>query len=220
MTVIGITGPTGAGKTTALAVLAERDFEIVDCDALYYHLLQTDHALRQALADAFGPVFQPDGSLDRRALAKRVFSSEKELAKLNGIVFPAVSTAVEQKIKKCSQKGLAIDAINLVESGMGALCDATAAVTAPPAIRLKRIMARDGLTEKQARARIDAQKSEAWYRENCTFFLENREEDRDACLELMREFFDKILQWIEEGVHEHGSKRVEREASYGEEERL
>lgn len=194
MTVIGITGPTGAGKTTALTVLAERDFEIVDCDALYYHLLRTDRALRQALADAFGPVFLPDGSLDRRALAKRVFGSERELEKLNGIVFPAVSAAVEQKIRKCSQKGLAIDAINLVESGMGDLCGATVAVTAPPSIRLKRIMDRDGLTEEQARARIDAQKSEAWYREHCTFLLENREEDRDACLALMRKFFDSILE--------------------------
>ena len=220
MTVIGITGPTGAGKTTALEILAERDFEIVDCDALYYRLLQTDNTLRQKLTDAFGPVFLPDGSLDRRKLAKRVFSSREELAKLNGIVFPAVSAAVEQKIKKCSQKGLAIDAVNLVESGMGALCDATVAVTAPPAVRLRRIMARDGLMEEQARARIDAQKSEAWYRENCTFLLENQEEDRDACRKLMREFFKNILVWIEEGVHENGSERVERETSHGEEKRL
>lgn len=220
MTVIGITGPTGAGKTTALEVLAERDFEIVDCDALYYRLLRTDGELRQNLAGAFGPVFLPDGSLDRRALAGRVFSSKEELAKLNRIVFPAVSAAVEQKIKNCSQKGLAIDAINLIESGIGALCDATVAVTASPAVRLKRIMARDGLTEEQARARIGAQKSEAWYRENCMFLLENREEDRDTCRELMRAFFNNILVWMEERVHEDGRERMEREASHGEEKRL
>ena len=220
MTVIGITGPTGAGKTTALEILAERGFEIVDCDALYYRLLQTDGALRQKLTDAFGPVFLPDGSLDRRTLAERVFSSKGELAKLNGIVFPAVSAAVEQKIKNCSQNGLAIDAINLVESGMGGLCSATVAVTAPPAVRLKRIMVRDGLTEEQAWARIGAQKSEAWYRENCTFLLENREEDRDACRTLMRGFFNNILVWMEEGVQENGCEKVERETSYGEEKRL
>ena len=65
MTVIGITGPTGAGKTTALDVLAERGFEIVDCDALYYQLLRTDPILRQNLTGAFGPVFLPDGNLDQ-----------------------------------------------------------------------------------------------------------------------------------------------------------
>lgn len=151
MTVIGLTGPTGAGKTTALEVLAGFGFEIVDCDALYYHLLRTDGELRQKLANAFGPVFLPDGELNRRALAGRVFSDKKELDKLNAIVFPAMSAAVEQKIRKCSQKGLVIDAVNLIESGMGELCAATVAVTAPPALRLKRIMARDGLPEPRPR---------------------------------------------------------------------
>lgn len=196
MIVIGITGPTGAGKTTALDVLAEMGFEIVDCDALYYRLLQTDKGLRQGLRDAFGEVFLPDGSLDRRTVAKRVFGDQEELAKLNGVVFPAVSAAVEQKIQKCSQKGLAIDAINLVESGMGGLCDATVAVTASPAIRLKRIMARDGLTEEQARARIEAQKPADWYRDNCSFLLENQEEDREAFEALMRSFFRDLLEII------------------------
>jgi len=84
MTVIGITGPTGAGKTTALEILEEWGFEVVDCDALYYRLLRTDPALRRSLVDAFGPVFLPDGQLDRRALAGRVFGDPAELAKLGG----------------------------------------------------------------------------------------------------------------------------------------
>ena len=220
MTVIGITGPTGAGKTTALDVLAEMDFEIVDCDALYYHLLRTDENLRQALRNAFGEVFLPDGTLDRRAVAKRVFGDQKELARLNGIVFPAVSAAVEQKIQKCSQKGLAIDAINLVESGMGRLCDATVAVTAPPAIRLKRIMTRDGLTEEQARARIEAQKPADWYRENCTFLLENQEADREAFEVLTRTFFKNLMETMNEGENCNGSEGMERETPHGEKERL
>ena len=198
MTIIGITGPTGAGKTTALEILEQMGFEIIDCDALYYQMLRTDMALRQALVDAFGEVFLSDGQLDRKTVAKRVFGDPMELAKLNAIVFPAVYTAVEQKIKNCSQKGLAIDAINLVESGMGELCAATVAVTASPAIRLKRIVARDGLTEEQARARIEAQKSTDWYRDNCTFLLENQEEDREAFEALMRSFFQNLIEIIKQ----------------------
>lgn len=220
MTVIGITGPTGAGKTTALEVLAEMDFEIVDCDALYYRLLRTDETLRQGLRDAFGEVFLPDGSLDRRAVAARVFSDERELAKLNAIVFPAVSAAVRQKICKCLRKGLAIDAINLVESGMGRLCRATVAVTAAPAVRLRRIMARDGLTEEQARSRIEAQKSADWYRDNCTCLLENQEEDREAFAALVRVFFQNLLKMIDKGEDCNGSEGMEGDTPDGEKERL
>ena len=220
MTIIGITGPTGAGKTTALEILASLGFEIIDCDALYYRMLQTDAALRQSLVDAFGPVFLPDGQLDRKAVAKRVFSDPAELAKLNAIVFPAVSAAVEQKIKKCSQKGVAIDAINLVESGLGRMCDATVAVVAAPAIRLRRIMARDKLTQEQAQARINAQKPDGYYKGLCTYLLENQEEDKEAFEELMRDFFTSLLEFLNGGQANHGSERVEREAADPEEERL
>ena len=220
MTAIGITGPTGAGKTTALEILAQMGFEIVDCDALYHQMLQTDAALRQSLTDAFGPVFLPDGQLDRKALAKRVFGDPAELAKLNAIVFPAVSAAVEQKIKNCSLKGVAIDAINLVESGMGRLCDATVAVVAAPAIRLRRIMARDRLTLEQAQARINAQKPEGYYKGLCTYLLENQEEDKEAFEVLMRDFFTNLLEFLNGGKANHGSERMEGKGAGPEEKRL
>ena len=193
MIVIGLTGPTGAGKTTALAALAGLGFEIVDCDKLYYQLLARDGALRNALEAAFGPVFLPDGNLDRQRLAARVFGDPEELARLNALVYPAMSAAVEQKIRNCSQKRLAIDAVNLVESGMGELCSATVAVTAPPAVRLRRIMVRDGLSEEQARARIAAQKADAWYREHCTLLLENEAEDTERFARLAGEFFQVLI---------------------------
>ena len=101
MTVIGLTGPTGAGKTTALEVLAGFGFEIVDCDALYYYLLRTDGELRQKLANAFGPVFLPDGELNRRALAGRVFCDKKGLDKRKALVFTASATAGGQNSREC-----------------------------------------------------------------------------------------------------------------------
>ena len=200
MTVIGITGPTGSGKTTALAALERRGFEVVDCDALYYRLLQTSAALRRDLEAAFGPVFLPDGSLDRRTLAARVFGDPEELERLNKVVYPAVYAAVEQKIRNCTRKGVAIDAINLVESGIGRLCQVTVAVTADPAVRLARIMARDGLDRRRAQARIDAQKPERWYRAHCTLVLRNEAESRGAFLAQMDRFFDTVLLFLNGGT--------------------
>ena len=141
MTVIGVTGPTGAGKTTLLSLLKRRGFFVIDCDKLYYELLDSDLLFRQSLEGAFGPIFLPDGSLDRPRLAARVFGDKRELDRLNALVYPAVCAAVEQKVRNCSQIGVAIDAINLIESGIGALCTRIVAVTAPPEVRLRRIMA-------------------------------------------------------------------------------
>lgn len=193
MTVIGLTGPTGAGKTTSLEVLRDLGCEVVDCDALYYHLLDTDAAFRSRLTDTFGNIFDSGGQLNRAALGKLVFENPKELKKLNAIIYPAVGAAVEGRIAACTAPALVIDAINLIESGMGELCDFTVALTAPPEVRLRRIMARDSIGEDYARSRMAAQKSDSFYRKHCTFLLENRAGSRGEFCRLIREFFQDFI---------------------------
>lgn len=193
MTVIGLTGPTGSGKTTALAALDRRGFQVVDCDALYYRVLERDQSLRRGIREAFGDVFLPDGQLDRRALGDIVFGDPAALERLNALVYPAMSAAVGQIIENCTKKGLVIDAINLIESGLGDLCDWTVALTAAPDVRMRRIMARDGISEERARARIAAQKPDKFYRRRCTFLLENRAGSKAEFDRLIDSFFADLL---------------------------
>ena len=139
-----------------------------------------------------------DGQLDRAALGAVVFGNSKELERLNGIVFPAVTLAVEERIAACTARGLVVDAINLIECGLGARCDVTVAITAPPEMRLRRIMARDGIGEAYARRRIEAQKKDSYYRKHCDFLLENRAGSQEEFARLIREFFEDFLLTLEE----------------------
>ncbi len=199
MLTIGLTGPTGSGKTTALRVLERRGFTGIDCDRVYDGLLLTSDELRESLTAAFGTVFLPDGTLDRKALAARIFGDSGELRKLNAIVYPAVRGAVEERLRLCPEPGAVVDAVNLIPSGLGKLCDVTVAVTAPPQVRLRRIMARDGLDEERARARLSAQKPDSYYRRHCAFLLSNESESAAQFERLADEFFDTLLSMQSKG---------------------
>lgn len=197
MMIIGLTGPTGAGKTTALEVLKDLGFTIIDCDALYYELLKTDETLRGEIRAAFGDVFLADGQLDRPALAAVVFGDQKKLAKLDAIVAKAMNAAVDKMIASCSGRGLVIDAIKLIESGLGEKCDLTVALTAPAEVRLRRIMARDGIDEAYAKKRIEAQKKDSFYKKHCMFLLENRAASKKEFQQLIQEFFSEMIEDME-----------------------
>ena len=171
--IVGITGPTGAGKTSALSAVRKLGGAVLDCDAIYHELLKTDAALRQALTDTFGDVFDESG-LNRQKLGKIVFGDPAELQKLNGIIYDFLPRELERRMAAYGMAPLiAVDAINLIESGLCKLCKRTVAVLAPKEDRVRRIMARDGISEDYARLRVEAQKDDAFYRENCTDILVN-----------------------------------------------
>lgn len=169
--IIGITGGTGCGKTTLLNLIARQGALILDCDAIYHQLLQTDRNLLAAIEARF-PGTVEGGMLRRKKLGAIVFTDPQALLDLNRITHTAVKAEVLRRLE--AAPGLAaIDAIGLFEGGLAGLCQVTVAVTAPEESRVRRLMARDGISEDYARARIRAQHPESWFRERCSHVLEN-----------------------------------------------
>ena len=182
--ILGITGGTGGGKTTLLKTAEALGFQVLDCDRIYHELLQTDPTLIAAIEARFsGTVVE--GQLQRKKLGAVVFADPRALADLNAITHSAVRQAVEARLTG----NTAIDAIALFESGLDRLCDVTVVVTAPEEERVRRLMARDGITEEYARSRIAAQPDDSYYRQRCDYVLENTGDEvqfQGKCLAFLR----------------------------------
>ena len=169
--IIGITGGTGCGKTTALEAIRQLGAIIIDCDRVYHELLEWDTSLLSAIEARF-PGTVEKGTLNRKKLGQIVFADEKALLDLNAITHGAVKQEVQRQLLS-KPRLAAIDAIGLFEGGLAEICDVTVAVTAPEESRIARLMARDGITEDYAKARIAAQKSQQWFVSQCDYVLEN-----------------------------------------------
>lgn len=176
MTIIGITGPTGAGKTTALNELKKLGGVIIDCDAVYHELLKSNRALQDELQNRFGILTDENGGFDRKKLGGVVFHNPAALADLNAIAHRHVVDAVKVILAKAEEEKIpiaAIDAIALFESGLADLCQATVAITAPAEIRVERIMTREGISREYAQSRVNAQNPEEFFTSRCQHTLRN-----------------------------------------------
>ena len=186
--ILGITGGTGSGKTTLLNLIREAGGLVLDCDAIYHELLQTDKEMLSAIEEHF-PGTVENGQLNRKKLGAIVFADEAALLALNGITHSAVKKEVLRRLKTRPRLA-AIDAIGLFEGGLAELCDVTVAVIAPAEQRIARLMARDGISEDYARSRIAAQHDGSWFCSHCDHVLENSGDIAaytDNCLAFLKE---------------------------------
>ena len=180
MMVLGLTGPTGAGKGTVAEVFARRyAIPSVDTDRVYHDLLIPPSACLNELVSVFGSeILTPDGHLDRAALSRIVFSdaSREKQTLLNRITHKYVLDRTDEILEGYRRDNVSaalVDAPLLYESGYDAKCDKVIAVLAPMEIRKSRIIARDGLSEERAVARLNMQKSDDFYTSKAEYVIIN-----------------------------------------------
>lgn len=161
MKVIGLTGGIGSGKTTVARVFMSEGIPVFDADAEAIALYASDEALLTEVVALFGnDILLDDGTLNRRALAARVFHDAEALKKLNALVHPRVATKFAQWKKLQPSSYVLREAAILFESGSNTDCDAVIVVTAPENVRIRRVMDRNGISEDEVRARMMRQWSE------------------------------------------------------------
>lgn len=169
--VIGLTGPSGAGKTNLSEYFKSLGFTCLNADEIYHETIKRGRPCFDALIGYFGEeIIGKDGEIDRRKLGKLVFSDAHQLIRLEKITHPFVVKDIEREIQKAIAKGgVLLDAPTLFEAGAHKLCNKTIALLGNKEVRLARIMKRDNITKEMALKRMNNQKTDKYYKERADF---------------------------------------------------
>ena len=177
MEVYGLTGKTGSGKTTVAKMLSQKGFYVVDGDVLARKVTEKGSEILKELSVCFGEdIISEDGTLKRQELARRAFATEEARQELNRITHTAIHRLFLKEAEKAEKEGYEyclFDAAALLESPSREGCRKILVVHAPYDIRLQRILERDGISEEDARRRMDAQKSDEYYLLNADIIINN-----------------------------------------------
>ena len=172
----GITGPSGAGKSVAVIEFALRGFVVIDADRVARDVVMPGEPLLDKLAGRFGKeIILPDGTLDRKLLAARAFSSPENTETLNGIMHGSILARMNAMAEEASGAGrnCLFDAPLLIESGLYRSCDVCIAVIAPVELRIGRLLQRDCISEDEIRARMSRQHDDEFYTSRCEYVIVN-----------------------------------------------
>ena len=192
--IIGLTGPTGSGKTTFSDLAQKRGIFCIDADKTARRATEPGQPALTGLSREFGEdIINPDGSLNRALTAERAFASKEATLRLNEITLPHIVREIDKEIESCGDKYILLDAPTLFESGADGICDVTVAVLAGRKLREARIKQRDGLNSKAAKLRLDAGKPDEFYFHRCRYVITNDGDLENFTCEIDR-LLDKILE--------------------------
>ena len=176
ISITGLTGMSGAGKSTAAKIFSQRGFTIVDCDKIARKTADNPLFLNELSQRFEEKMLNDDGTLNRKKTAEVVFSDKKKNAKYFGVIFPYITYEIMRIVgnAKCE---ILLDAPTLFEAKMDMLCENIVSVVADEKICVKRIALRDNISENQAKSRLSAQNNEQFFRAHSDFLIENNEGD-------------------------------------------
>ena len=187
--VVGLTGQTGAGKSSVSKIMRSQGLAVIDCDEVSREVVDKEKRCLADMALEFSIVIlNMDGTLNRKKLASIVFSDRKKLSKLNELIFPYIKEYVRNRIdalEKSGERVVILDAPTLFESGMESECDFVVSVVAPEVLRLNRIVVRDHLTDTEARNRIASQHSDEFYTSRSQLVIVNDKDEHDLHLKTL-----------------------------------
>ncbi len=170
---IGITGGIGSGKSTVTNIFKVLGVPVFDADSVAKQVMENDLQLREQLITQFGVTTFQDGKLNRSYLASIVFKDPYQLAILNAMVHPITLKAADDWMKLQSATYAIKEAALIFEAGAGAGLDLIIGVTAPTAIRIQRVMQRDGISREAVLERMDKQIDESIKMRLCDFVIQN-----------------------------------------------
>lgn len=181
--IVGLTGQSGAGKTSVSKYFEKNDFAVINCDLIARNVTNAGSECNKSLVKIFPDCFDKSLTLDRTALAKIVFSDEKKLKFLNDTIFPFIIADINHEINRLISTGkkyILLDAPTLFEAGADSICDVIISCVAERNLRAERISKRDNISAELINKRFDSQKSEDFFRHNSDYIVENNKDESYA----------------------------------------
>ncbi|GFZ26666.1 dephospho-CoA kinase [Lactobacillus corticis] len=159
--ILGLTGGIATGKSVADQYFKAQKLPVVDSDQIAHRLMEPGQSSWQAILAHFGSAYlNPDQTINRKKLGHLVFSNPQALAKLNELTHPLILAEIRSELaayRAAGKKIVIYDAPLMLETGSQRLCDKVLVISLPHQLQIERLMARDGLSQGQAEARIASQ---------------------------------------------------------------
>ena len=197
--IIGLTGGIATGKSNLSSALRAAGAPVVDADRISHGLTVPGGAALERIREAFGGEYVKDGVLDRKALGELVFNNPEALKTLNGITHPLIFEEMDRQIAEADRKGapvVVLDVPLLYETGLDTRCDEVWCAWIPKKVQLERLMARDGLSRKEAQARVSSQMSAWEKRRRADRYIDTRgtlEESGEAVVRMYEELLRRLI---------------------------